>query len=375
MRWDFVKAIIRKDFLEFKKNKYILYTLATFPIVFAIIMPLTILTPILLVGGIDFGHVETTGPPKLALTYDLNQTEYNLLRTGMNQNETLMLKGYHIRNIDASYIILNGSWIENSSLDYVIIRNCRLNNVTIAHGQIYNTYLVDSSIGQGDLIDSWGNNVTVTIDVTSFNIKITDLKDPNAIDINDLITTLIATVLMMFVLIPSATPTIISSYSIIGEKKNKSLEPILATPISDLELLTGKILASFLPTIGTTFGAFVVFSIIMGFISMPILGFNIAFEPILLLGVFLLAPLVCMLSIEANVFISSKINDIRAAQQLGSLVVLPLIFLFMIPIMGLATLGPIVLVLMAFILGLVDAALMYLTVKVFNRENILVNWS
>jgi ABC-2 type transport system permease protein len=180
---------------------------------------------------------------------------------------------------------------------------------------------------------------------------------------------------MMFVLIPSATPTIISSYSIIGEKKNKSLEPILATPISDLELLMGKILASFLPTIGTTFGAFVVFSIIMGFISMPILGFNIAFEPTLLLGVFLLAPLVCMLSIVANVFISSKVNDIRAAQQLGSLVVLPLIFLFMIPIMGLATLGPVVLVLMALILGLVDGALMYLTVKVFNRENILVNWS
>ncbi len=375
MRWNFVRAIVRKDFMEFKKNKYILYTLATFPIVFAIIMPLTLLTPILLVGGIDFNSVEPAGPPKLAITHDLNQTEYNLLKTEMSPNETLMLKGYHIRNIDASYIILNGTWIENSTLDYVIIRNCRLNNVTISHGQVYNSYLVDSSIGQGDLLDSWGHNVTVTTEVTSFNIKIADLSDPNAIDINALITTLVATVLMMFVLIPSATPTIISSYSIIGEKKNKSLEPILATPISDLELLMGKILASFLPTIGTTFGAFVVFSIIMGFISMPILGFNIAFEPILLLGVFLLAPLVCMLSIVANVFISSKVNDIRAAQQLGSLVVLPLIFLFMIPIMGLATLGPMVLVLMALILGLVDAGLMYFTVKVFNRENILVNWS
>jgi len=375
MKWDFVFAIVRKDFMEFKKNKYILYTLATFPIVFAIIMPLTILAPILLVGGISFGPVTPGGPPNLDIAHDLNQSGYNQLKKELSQNETLMLKNYHIRSIDASYLILNGSWIENSTLDYVILRDCRLENVTISHGQIYYSYLENTSLGEGDLRDSWGRNVTVTTDVTAYNNKIANLKDPNALTARDLISYLVSMVLMMFVLIPSATPTIISSYSIIGEKKNKSLEPVLATPITDLELLAGKILASFIPTILTTFIAFGVFSLIMGFISVPILGFNIAFEPILLIGVFMLAPLVCLLSIVANVFISSKVNDIRAAQQLGSLVVLPLIFFFIVPVTGAATLGPIVLLLMALVIGLVDSTLLYLNVKVFNRENILVNWS
>jgi ABC-2 type transport system permease protein len=375
MKWDFVKAIIRKDFMEFKKNKYILYTLATFPIVFAIIMPLTIITPILLVGDMALIDTEPGGPPALQITQDLNQSGFDQLHSKLSQNETLMLKGYHVSHVEASYIFLNGTWITDSTLDYVIIRNCQLNNVTIVHGQVFNSYLADTSIEQGDLRDSWGHNVTVTSEVASFNNKIAQLKDPNAVNVMELYSALMSMVLMMFVLIPSATPTIISSYSIIGEKKNKSLEPILATPISDMELLMGKILASFIPTIGTTFGAYVIFSIIMGFISTPVLGFNIALEPILLLGVFLLAPLVCMLSIVANVFISSKVNDIRAAQQLGSLVVLPLIFFFMIPLMGFATMGPLVLALMALLIGLIDSALMYFTLKVFNRENILVNWS
>lgn len=375
MRWDFVFAIVRKDFMEFRKNKYILYTLATFPIVFAIIMPLTILSPILLVGGIDFAPVTPGPPPKLDIVHDLNQTGFTYLKKNLDQNETLMLSGYHIRNIDASYAVFNDTWIENSTLNYVIIHDCRLNNVTITNGQVYNSYLADSSMTDGELKDSWGRNVTVSTDVTTSNNKIADLKDPNALTLHDLISYLLSVVLMMFVLIPSATPTIISSFSIIGEKKSKSLEPILATPISDLELLVGKILASFIPTIVTTFAAFGVFSTIMYFISVPILGFNIAFEPVLLIGVFMLAPLVCILSIVANVFISSKVNDIRAAQQLGSLVVLPLIFFFMVPITGAATLGPLVLILMALVVGLFDALLMYFTVKVFNRENILVNWS
>ena len=61
--------------------------------------------------------------------------------------------------------------------------------------------------------------------------------------------------------------------------------------------------------------------------------------------------------------------------QLGSLVVLPLIFLFMIPMTGAATLGPAIVLVMALIVGIVDVGLMWFTLKVFNRENILVNWS
>jgi ABC-type Na+ efflux pump permease subunit len=56
------------------------------------------------------------------------------------------------------------------------------------------------------------------------------------------------------VVIASILPTVIASYSFVGEKIEKSLEPLLATPTTDSELLLGKSLAAFLPCIGATYG-------------------------------------------------------------------------------------------------------------------------
>src|SRR4030065_2628797 len=50
--------------------------------------------------------------------------------------------------------------------------------------------------------------------------------------------------LIMFMLIPLFIPVNIAAYSIVGEKTTRSLEPLLATPISTGELLAGKNLAS-----------------------------------------------------------------------------------------------------------------------------------
>src|SRR5262245_54123271 len=52
----------------------------------------------------------------------------------------------------------------------------------------------------------------------------------------------------MFLLMPMILPSIIASYSIVGEKTNRTLEPLLATPVQTWELLAGKILASLIPT-------------------------------------------------------------------------------------------------------------------------------
>jgi ABC-type transport system involved in multi-copper enzyme maturation permease subunit len=66
-----------------------------------------------------------------------------------------------------------------------------------------------------------------------------------------------------FVLIPVILPAIMGSYSIVGEKIEKSLEPLLATPTTDGELLLGKSLATFLPTMGVTYIGTAIFVTIM----------------------------------------------------------------------------------------------------------------
>ena len=80
------------------------------------------------------------------------------------------------------------------------------------------------------------------------------------------------------------------------------------------------------------------------------------------------------LSVEANVIISSKVNDIRAAQQLGTLVVLPLIFLLIFSTQ--ITVIPIILLVLivSSVLAAADVALFYLAKATFQREEILTKW-
>src|SRR5512145_1879448 len=55
--------------------------------------------------------------------------------------------------------------------------------------------------------------------------------------------------LLLFLLIPLAVPVTIASYSIVGEKSTRSLEPLLVTPTSTAEIIVGKGLAAVIPAI------------------------------------------------------------------------------------------------------------------------------
>ena len=52
-----------------------------------------------------------------------------------------------------------------------------------------------------------------------------------------------------FVVLAATLPGSIAAYSIVGEKVEKSLEPLLATPATDGEILLGKSIAAFVPPI------------------------------------------------------------------------------------------------------------------------------
>ena len=177
-----------------------------------------------------------------------------------------------------------------------------------------------------------------------------------------------------FVLIPVILPAIMGSYSIVGEKIEKSLEPLLATPTTDGELLLGKSLATFLPTLGVTYIGTAIFVTIMDIWSYIKLGFFLLPNTDFALILGLLAPLACILSVEANVIISSKVNDIRAAQQLGTYVVIPLILLLVFATQ--LTIFPILLLVLTVstVIAVVDIALFYLAKATFQREEILTKW-
>ena len=53
--------------------------------------------------------------------------------------------------------------------------------------------------------------------------------------------------LLIFMMMPLIIPTSIAAYSIVGEKTTRSLEPLLATPLTNTELYIGKAVAATLP--------------------------------------------------------------------------------------------------------------------------------
>ena len=177
-----------------------------------------------------------------------------------------------------------------------------------------------------------------------------------------------------FVLNAVALPTIIASYSFIGEKLEKSLEPLLATPTTDGELLFGKSLGAFIPCIGATYIGELIFVMVIDGWSLINLGTLLLPTVYWTLVTGLVIPLACVLSVEANIIISSRVNDIRAAQQVGGIIILPLLLLTVLPsVLPIIPMDTLALMLSGG-LAVADLGLFYLSKATFQREEILTKW-
>ena len=177
-----------------------------------------------------------------------------------------------------------------------------------------------------------------------------------------------------FILLPSLLPTVLASYSFVGEKLDRSLEPLLASPATDGELLLGKSLAAFIPSLLATYLGAAVFVVLVDEVTHGLVGSyyfpNVDFAVILLVA----APLACAFSVEVNVVIASLVSDIRAAQMLGIVVLIPVGGLYVLAESDFRSLDTTsVLIISAVLLGL-DALLFFVNRITFRREEILTRW-
>jgi ABC-2 type transport system permease protein len=179
----------------------------------------------------------------------------------------------------------------------------------------------------------------------------------------------------MFLLLPMILPSIIASYSIVGEKANRTLEPLLATPIKTWELLTGKILAALLPSMLLTWLAGAIF---VGGVWAVALNARV-FAAIVNLGwltVFLVCtPLLALIAIAAMVAISARVNDPRTAQQFSAWVVVPFLVVFFSQLTGVLVLSPLIALVAAIMLAIIAGLAIWGVTTLFQREVILTRWS
>lgn len=128
--------------------------------------------------------------------------------------------------------------------------------------------------------------------------------------------------MLYMLVVPAVVPASISAYSVVGERDQGTLEPVLTTPVRAEEFLVGKALAALLPTLAISYAMFGVFLGCAELFAQPAVG-TAALRGPQLLAQLLFTPLVAGWSIWAVIAISARVSDVRVAQQLGTLASLP----------------------------------------------------
>jgi ABC-2 type transport system permease protein len=179
--------------------------------------------------------------------------------------------------------------------------------------------------------------------------------------------------LAFFLLMPAYIPLSIATFSIIGEKQARTLEPVLAAPLRTVELLAGKAIAALVPGVLAGWLTYVAFAALAAVVYGPRL-LGVATDASWLSGVFLLGPAVGLSSVVTGVIVSSRVNDPRVAQQIGGVIIVPIIGVTLVQATGSILVGASGYLLLAAIILAISLAGLRLGVTLFDREAILTRW-
>lgn len=132
--------------------------------------------------------------------------------------------------------------------------------------------------------------------------------------------------LIYMLAIPALVPSILAASSVVTERQQGTLEPVLTTPIRRQEFLLAKALAPLVPAVIVSYLVYGLFIAAIELFAHP------GVAPALIQGSLVLAqviftPLLALWSIWVGIAISTRVSDIRAAQQLSVLANLPLVAL------------------------------------------------
>ncbi len=180
--------------------------------------------------------------------------------------------------------------------------------------------------------------------------------------------------LVLYLVMPLIIPMTVAAFSVIGEKQARSLEPLLATPIRTGELLLGKSIAAVIPAVLATWLAYAIFIGGARLVASSERVFAGLLNPMWLVAMVVLTPLLALLSVACGIVISSRVNDTRVAQQIGGMLVIPAVVLGLAQTAGFILLNAFTFAAASALVALIDVALLNVATRVFQREKILTQW-
>ena len=179
--------------------------------------------------------------------------------------------------------------------------------------------------------------------------------------------------LILFLLIPITGAMAIAAHAVVGEKQARTLEPLLATPITTAELLLAKVLGAFVPTLSISIvGLTLYVGIIAAFAEPGVMRAMVSARTFVLIG--LVGPAAALVSLQSAIVISSRVNDPRTAQQFGALIIIPLSAILVAQFAGSLWLSLPAMALLGLGLFTLWVLLTLVSVAIFEREAILTKW-
>jgi ABC-2 type transport system permease protein len=138
--------------------------------------------------------------------------------------------------------------------------------------------------------------------------------------------------------------------------------------------LVGKVIAAFIPAIAANYIGVVVFMLLVNASTYRIFSYLYYPNWDIAIQMFLIGPLACLLSIGYSVLVSARSTDVRAAQQVGSLIMLPYGAVYVLVEIGVLALSTSNLLIMSAVLVVLDMLVFSLVKATFQRETILTEW-
>jgi ABC-type Na+ efflux pump permease subunit len=177
----------------------------------------------------------------------------------------------------------------------------------------------------------------------------------------------------LFLIMPLIFSSVVGADSFVGERERKTMEALLYSPTTDVELFLGKVLAAVIPAILLSWLTYLIYIIVVNVGSFNLFGriwFPLApWWPMM----FWLTPAFAVLGISATVMISARVKTFMEAYQLTGSLVIVVLALVVGQATGILFLGVGTVFLIGTLLWIVDAILIYFNLRIFKRSSLIAN--
>ncbi len=185
-----------------------------------------------------------------------------------------------------------------------------------------------------------------------------------------------AAILALMSVIPAG---MISANSFVGEKEQRTLEPLLLVPLTDQQIIIGKTLSSLIPCIVLLYGGTLATTLVLSIILI------VAGKPLILFPdlpgmflIFVVGPIVVLGIISTMIIVSSHVSRVYEAYQTGSIASLVMLIPMMLPLMGSTGGGAIGIEyvwlsdILTFVIAVVIAVVTWaMALRMFNRDRMV----